>query len=522
MSIFNFGKKNKQSFKDKIKYFEPTIHGFTSTFMEDAPRKNILSRHLESVTIDANEAVCRRYCQDLVDHKITVYNPFSKGESKLGDLIDQLNEVEFNTQASEYLVCNLARFVNILHRQIMDYPFKDEKFDLKKVQNSWKNGSVFFRRNPLKEAAWFVTHAYLMRIWIDGGKITNLIPKNPEVFEKWNGLIKDQKDVPEDVKQLFIIGENGAPFALVHPGYNPSNNKKESHPEDDVPEDGNNIEGQSFDVEAKHKELDKSFKAAIDNDSKNDSKFDVYGKAPTIDVKKAPDVNDFGDMDQFGENNSFWENRVPKLDKFTKKVNELRKGIGVYYTQNPNGFITAHIIDKNKNVEFNTFLIDPYLLFGDTIRVIYTLNGKNVYIPISKDDLVTKAIRGTITEDDAEKIATSIPKALTRSDFFGKYTMFDIVDFRGLMTPNYGPGMPFKDWKVLVENIEKILDNQFTNCARYGISHLESKDKFTLIAYEGIPCTYYSPIYNDPVAYGNVCNGKKILINYENGEWTKA
>ena len=57
MSIFNFGKKNKQSFKDKIKYFEPTMHGFTSTFMEDTPRKNILSRHLESVTIDANEAV---------------------------------------------------------------------------------------------------------------------------------------------------------------------------------------------------------------------------------------------------------------------------------------------------------------------------------------------------------------------------------------------------------------------------------------------------------------------------------
>ena len=529
--------------KEMVVNVRANSHGISSRFMKEEmvnPLTRRTAQHYADVTA---KNLCDAYVTNLTNNKVK-FNPFIKGEGKMYFFVDTLNNGKVGSREYEDNLICFEGFINTFHRQLAGYPNKDEAHEAKKVQKAWENAELYGKRTILKEAAWIATHAYLLGIFFvesngtfSDGKISNMIPKTEVARDKWNGYINAQEDVPQNIKSIFIIPEVGVcQYEQHHPRYTPP--KKEDAPSDDIPDDGNNVEGVSMNskIEAANKELDQQFHAAMERDSsKEEVKPEIKSEAkkeetfkpikdnfgtPITAVPKdqVPPVKDLADMDQYDLNNDFWETRVHKLDRFTKKVEEIKRA--VIYSSNPNGMITAQIVDKNTNQVFNTLLIDPYLVYGDTIRVLYYFqSGRVCYIPISKDDLIAKAIRGTFTEEDADKVDGSLPEAIKGRFFGDKYTIFDCIDFRGLNTQDFGRGMPFKDWKVLVNNIGNILKNDFVHTARYRITDVINKDNFKLVAdQEAMSCTYNTPIWNDPIALQN--NARGVLINYTEGQMT--
>lgn len=539
--------------------FKANSHGISKRFMDNEMTNPLTRRSNQFYADSSAKDYCDAYVTNLVNGEVK-YNPFVKGERKMFYFVDGvINGKAGSREYEDNLIC-FEGFINTLHRQLAGYPFKkskyteDESKEAEKIRNAWENATLFGKRNILKEAAWIATHAYLMGIFFiesngtySDGKITNMIPKTEAAREKWNEYINTQEDVPQAVKDIFIIPETGvSQYEQNHPRFIPApKDVAAESPSDDIPDDGDNVEGHTMEakVEAANKELDKQFQAAMDRDTskeekkaskevnpevkaektEKDSSFkpikDNFGTPITaVPQDKVPPVKDLADMDQYDLNNDFWETRVHKLDRFTKKVEEIKRA--VIYSSNPNGMITAQIVDKNTNQVYNKLLIDPYLRYGDTIRVLYYFpNGRVCYIPISQDGLIAKAIRGTFTEEDANKVDENLPEAITRGKFFDKYTIFDVVDFRDLNTQDFGRGMPFKDWKVLVNNIGNILSNEHAHTARYRVTDVINKDNFKLVAdQQAMFCTYQTPIWNDQTAILN--NQRGILINYTDGQMT--
>ena len=62
-------------------------------------------------------------------------------------------------------------------------------------------------KKPLKEAAWYCVHSYVCTYFLDSDSMVKIIPTNVETFEAWNEYVNSMEDIPDDVRELFIINK---------------------------------------------------------------------------------------------------------------------------------------------------------------------------------------------------------------------------------------------------------------------------------------------------------------------------
>jgi hypothetical protein len=214
----------------------------------------------------------------------------------------------------------------------------------------------------------------------------------------------------------------------------------------------------------------------------------------------------------YGMNNAYWETNIPKLNILTNIC--VKNGYSVLYnTSGFPGIISADVVKGNDLVR--QLLIDPQIVYGDTIRVIPCTNKENfdirkeMFIPISNKALILKAIEGTITKEDRKKFFSDLPRVM--SDYREKYHILDRVDFRCLTTD--GKPLNFFVWRSLVTNVSKVLaSGKVTGSCRFRIVDMKDANHFRMVCDDKVLCAYPSAILNDPDALSAMEHG--IWVDY--------
>lgn len=338
-------------------------------------------------------------------------------------------EVEYN------LLCRLARYFNIMNRQINGNMYKKydpmiDKINAAKVKAAYKKGTIIGKRNPLKEAVWAVTHSYVIdRIFSENYQF-RMIPKQPELVPLWNHYLEKLDDIPEIVKAYYHLDENCESAFTIHfkktkddKSYDDNEIIFESdpvvkeHPVDDhepgaVPE-SDNVPFEEAVVETANTIIDtvvdaaKELKNAINNDTSDKKEKDdkiIDGKFELINVPEVPekkDVNknkpddkkDTESSEQKIEktesskivinrpeekdpnikiNNESSEANVRNLYKFTDLCRKL--GYSVIYSNNQYYpmLVQAFVFNRsNSDKDRRYIMIDPCVVYGDTLRIIH-------------------------------------------------------------------------------------------------------------------------------------------------------
>lgn len=539
--------------------------GLTDGWMECMPIKQGLTRQDKIIIFSGCDKFIDDYLANLRNGEISE-NPFDETEY-LYHFINNFNKSEPATREFEFALLQLKRHFNILCRQVTGKAKGlDEKAGAKAVIESYNTANSIKKhnRNILKEVAWGVTHSLLTGMLLDEKHVFDIIPKGEIALKnmnEWNRYIMLLTDVPEEVKTMFYIDPSGTTlFTRERAAEYAAEIVKEATPTDDIPFDTDkDVEGATID-------LDKEFKAAVELDNakeeikaakeeaqdevvlnvepakeeaktskevsfgelKKESSSDAVNPAAIaaqmaakagVAIQSSPEipiVQDTLDEGEFNSSNLYFQAQIAKLDKFTRCANKI--GRNVIYYPTDSGLLFAQIVDVKTGQIVNNLLVDPYLIYGDNIRILRVpAEGedirKMIFVPISKENLVNKMIRGTFTTADEKEIRKNLPAIM--NDFDSKYHLLDRVDFRGLMTEGYGRGIPFKDWKVLVGHLEEIFKDPAVPTARFRFLSLESKDKFTLIADPDVRAAFPTEIYKEPECLAAIANGTRVDYEYQ-------
>lgn len=246
----------------------------------------------------------------------------------------------------------------------------------------------------------------------------------------------------------------------------------------------------------------------------------IIGSMPKYHVEKNPitgepnDIDDDPVKDQYIHNNKGWEKIIPGLNAFTRLIHKA--GYSVQYQQAINypGLIYTEIIDQKMNDGYGGIhkivLIDPGLIYGDTIRMILLERNdcditKEIYLSKSQPDLVIKALQTGLDKDDKKKINEALPRSI--------YDVINRVDMRGLN----GKCRNFFEWRSLVTNISKVLVNM--PICRFRIMDVESKDKFKLICDEKVLSSFYTNIFTEEshIKYATM----KLWVDFDKEKYEK-
>ena len=275
------------------------------------------------------------------------------------------------------------------------------------------------------------------------------------------------------------------------------------------------VDAETKEAKKKSDELDNQMKDAIARDDEKDAKKgEVIPEHPT-------------EGTLFAENNIPWETRIPKLNILTNICKD--KGYNVSYeTCTYPGIILATIYSTNNDtkalVMVRQLLVDPMVIYGDTIRVIPMTSSddkfnirKEMFIPITNKKLITKAIDGTITKEDRDTFFSKLPRCI--SDFRPKYHVLDRVDLRCLNED--GSTVNFFAWRSLVTNISKVLaSKEIPEDCRFRITNFKDGNHFNMICDEKVLLSIDSDIFeqeNHRVAVAN-----KLSVEYDTDKYKEG
>lgn len=492
------------------------------------------------------------------------------------------------------------------------------------------------KRNPIKEAAWVVTHSNKFAYNLTWDEYRILIPtkNSPEVIMNWNHFIEVEiKDVDDSIKKLFIIDKNRQcgifnmlknsetfkdPNEFLEVPRTESKNIKTEVKEEKKTSDTDTTKENSeakkefnevveeldkeVDTEVDDAPVEKAGAEVIDNkekfapffdeirnltkmtassssmdDATKDaiysalsnltSKFTVASTVkslPVIDAefvevdtetkeaKKKSDELDAQMKDAiarddekdakkgevipehptegtlFAENNIPWETRIPKLNILTNICKD--KGYNVSYeTCTYPGIILATIYSTNADtkalVMVRQLLVDPMVIYGDTIRVIPMTSSddkfnirKEMFIPITNKKLIIKAIDGTITKEDRDTFFSKLPRCI--SDFRAKYHVLDRVDLRCLNGD--GSSVNFFAWRSMVTNISKVLaSKEIPEDCRFRITNFKDGNHFEMVCDEKVLLSIDSDIFEQENHRVAVASGLKVeydVDKYKEGD----
>lgn len=323
--------------------------------------------------------------------------------------------------------------------------------------------------------------------------------KLAQLISEITTMTANKSDLSDDTKAIIYgaLANIGTRFIV------PDENQKVPAVIDVKPED---ITITDADTKKKNAELDAEMKNAIARDDEKDEKKEATEET----VAEHPTQ---GTM--FAENNIPWEDRIPKLNILTDICK--KKGLGVQYSLcSYPGIIMANIytvVENNFNVT-RQLLIDPMVIYGDTVRVIPITSTndkfdirKEMYIPITNKKLVSKAIDGTLSKEDREKFFSNLPRCM--SDFRGKYHFLDRIDLRCLTED--GSAINFFSWRTLVTNISKVLasKNIPTNC-RFRVVDYKNGNHFELVCDDKVLSSISGDIFNEKDHFDSVAQGLRV------------
>lgn len=266
------------------------------------------------------------------------------------------------------------------------------------------------------------------------------------------------------------------------------------------------VDSETEEAKKKSEELDNQMKDAIARDDEKDT----HKKGGEV----IPEHPTEGTL--FAENNIPWETRIPKLNILTNICKD--KGYNVSYeTCTYPGIILATIYSMNENkalVMVRQLLVDPMVIYGDTIRVIPMTSSddkfnirKEMFIPITNKKLIIKAIDGTITKEDRDAFFSKLPRCI--SDFRNKYHILDRVDLRCLNAD--GSPVNFFAWRSMVTNISKVLaSKEIPEDCRFRITNFKDGNHFEMVCDEKVLLSIDSDIFEQENHRVAVVNNLKV------------
>lgn len=454
------------------------------------------------------------------------YHFFDKKDGEIYSLVNDFFTKKIGSPEMEMAVIDLTRLFNQLRRQVTGKKAKHLKELVFKKANQKKyligTGAV------LKILAWGVCHAYVTGLFLDKKGIWEVIPKNadPDVVIKWNGYIKDLPDIPDNIKDMFTIGEDGTAkfvtenayeFAVVsNDGDNEDAAKKhsilDSMAKNAMDRDGDRTPVFVQATEEDKKQILHSFGELVGNPSAPAAPQAQPSNAPgqIIDFNSIPSkeptkinpveviekgfksVKTDKDGDPYRVNNTAYGKIISRIKNLTKAVNEC--GLKVLYSEDKQfkGLTRASIYGKDDKL-VRELIVDPLIIYGDTLRIV-TMNDPNgdirneLFVPISQDEILKKAITGTLTDADAIKIRDKFPDCIM--DNTRQFHFLDLVDLRNLALKTR-TGLPVNDWKKLLENIDKIVTDPRCPVCRWRVKEYVNPNKFTLVVDENVSCAYH-------------------------------
>ena len=472
-----------------------------------------------------NEDRIREFVANMAEGFVP-YHFFDKKDGEVTLLVDCFFKNKIGTPEMEMTIIDLSRLFNQLRRQVTGKKSKHIKEFIFKKANQKKymigSGSV------LKILAWGVCHAYVTGLFLDKKGIWEVIPKNadPDVIIKWNGYIKDLPDIPDDIKDMFTIGEDGTAkfvtenayeFAVVsNDGDNEDAAKKhsilDSMAKNAMERDGDRKPVFVQATEEDKKQILHSFGELVGNLSAPAAPQAQPSNAPgqiidfnSIPAKEPTKINPVEviekgfksvktdkDGDPYRINNTAYGKIISRIKNLTKAVNEC--GLKVLYSEDKQfkGLTRASIYGKDDKL-VRELIVDPLIIYGDTLRIV-TMNDPNgdirneLFVPISQDEILKKAITGTLTDADAIKIKDKFPDCIM--DNTRQFHFLDLVDLRNLALKTR-TGLPVNDWKKLLENIDKIVTDPRCPVCRWRVKEYNRPDKFTLVVDDNVSCAYH-------------------------------
>lgn len=218
----------------------------------------------------------------------------------------------------------------------------------------------------------------------------------------------------------------------------------------------------------------------------------------------------FSPDDYVVNNKSYWE-IYPKLEAFNKALS--KEGFYGVFSDREGGLLTMMVVDMKTNVLERTLIVDPGIVYGDTVRILTNTNKdkdlrKELYIPVSSP-LFKKILHGEeITKEERQEQMKTLPRAI--SDFRNQYSFLDRVD----MSELFNVKITFKQWFSLVINISNVLINPNVPVCRFKLHKYENPNKFMLyVDDEDIKNPLNSKIMNEDSH--KAANLNAVAINYD-------
>lgn len=548
-------------FSNLPKEFEYDKMGLSSDFYEDKSPISAEYPEYSKVFIIRtgyrDPAIVNEYFQKFINGKLKPEPYFTKKDGDVYWLVKRFFESRINTQESDKNLANLARHFNVLNRQVNNDLYKKydslgDKLAAPAVRKAYYTGKCNGKQNPLKEAAWIVAHSYVIDRFFNENYQYRLIPKHQELVPLWNSYINSMDDIPDIVKKYYILNEKcESPFTYhyknetlkekenyreVKPvtGYISTDPVMDEHPMDDkepgaveenvseeTPFEEAVVVNNSSDTisEAVNKVID-----IVNNEKKEekiiDGKFEQVKedqalkkeekKEETLQKKiyKRPDEPD----EVIKKNNEDAEGFVNKLDRFTNLCRN--NGYSVFYSNNqwyPN-LVQAFIFSRSNSEDKRYVLLDPCIIYGDTLRVIHMKDHEGVrkgtFVAISQKDLVEKIIKGTFDKDDRKKNMDQLPKVL--GDYKDKYIFIDRIDLHNLQEltkKEDGRSISFNEWKKLIINVSNVFKNSEIPVCRFRITEIKDCNHFKMICDDKVQIFYKSTLGQEDshikAAHGN-------------------
>lgn len=488
-------------------------------------------------------AIVNEYFQKFINGKLKPEPYFTKKDGDVYWLVKRFFESRINTQESDKNLANLARHFNVLNRQVNNDLYKEydslgDKLIAGAVRKAYYTGKCNGKQNPLKEAAWIVVHSYVIDRFFNENYQYRLIPKHQELVPLWNSYINSMEDIPDIVKKYYILNEKcESPFTYHYKnetlkenedyrevkqvtGYISTDPVMDEHPMDDkepgaveenvseeTPFEEAVVVNNSSDTisEAVNKVFD-----IVNNEKKEekiiDGKFEQVKdpipkkeekKEETLQKKiyKRPDEPD----ETIKKNNEDAEGFVNKLDRFTNLCRN--NGYSVFYSNNqwyPN-LVQAFIFSRTNPEDKRYVLLDPCIIYGDTLRVIHMKDHegarKGTFVAISQKDLVEKIIKGTFDKDDRKKNMDQLPRVL--GDYKDKYIFIDRIDLHNLQEltkKEDGRSISFNEWKKLIINVSNVFKNSEIPVCRFRITEIKDCNHFKMICDDKVQIFYKSTL----------------------------
>ena len=546
---------------NKVHNLEKVINGNSSREINSS---NEFPKYADGLIIRfgyRDPSVVNEYYNKLISGKFKDNKYFTKDDGKIYYLVKKL----FEGKIDKNTLLHISSFFNITNKQIYgDVDGFIDKVKSKSIKTAYNKGSKVGKKNPLKEAAWIVIHSYLIDKFMSENYQNRIIPKKPELVPLWNHYIEIMDDVPELVKKYYYLNEKCESIFTTHfkdddiesktTGKSEEfdanilfeeDNKEpiviaDDHPMDDdepgaVPSSSEEVPFEKAVVDTANTIIDKvvdaakELKEAINNTSDGkdnniiDAKFEVINIPEKKDKKEIDEkkdssnekkeeypkitVNRPDEPDQnIRINNESSEANVRNLYRFTDLCRKL--GYSVIYSNNQYYpmLVQAFVFNRsNSDGDRRYIMLDPCVIYGDTLRVIYVNPDSHTgirngcFVAISQKQLVEKIINGTFTKEDRKANNDQLPKVL--SDFKDKYIFIDRIDLRNLQEITFNKetkrSISFRDWKGFIVNISNIFKNPDIPICRFRIAEFKDIAHFKLICDDKVQIYYRSNLPNE-------------------------